>query len=524
MHIRIIALWIGALALVLVVFSAQLLAPGETIQTSGVGNATILLSADHAMVAFPGACLNVSWQVEQIQAVYINGKPTIGRGAQSICVTETQMPDLRVIFKDGTRADYRLDVMFLTEQLSTWLLVGAWVLFALFCALLAISRPKVSAPSGPLVAPGTAGARRSPIGTIFALIGVLSLTILLTLVLLELGLRFYFTQFGTDGDRAAYVESRAEIQAHQTNTILLPFVETGLSPNIPGQNSLGYRGDEIQVPKPEGTYRIVVLGDSSTYGVFVGYDQTYAAQLQQILRSDGYPNVEVINGGVTGYTSWNILVDLALRIPVLEPDLVIFYEASNDVLTREVPPDCYNALSPFLGLDPRHILRGTPDELSPFTLYRFAAIQLGWMANPALNADDELPSAVSCGGQGGTDIAQNLAANSPTYLARNEREMAAIEQGNHVRMMFMTWAYDHNNTYEPPYWAPAVDENNEVTRQVAIETGSLLFDYAAVAPTTDDRYWNDADHMNVQGEHQLAQALADFLIAQTVIPKPGATS
>ncbi len=83
---------------------------------------------------------------------------------------------------------------------------------------------------------------------------------------------------------------------------------------------------EVQVPKPDGVYRIVAMGGSSTYGTPNPYDETYPYYLQQVLRDDyGETNVEVVNDGVPGYTSWHNLVDLSTRVLTLDPDLVILY-------------------------------------------------------------------------------------------------------------------------------------------------------------------------------------------------------
>jgi hypothetical protein len=101
-------------------------------------------------------------------------------------------------------------------------------------------------------------------------------------------------------------------------------------------NSLGYRNDEFPLEKPNGVFRIVALGGSSTYDVSIkDNDKTFTAQLERMLREEyGYQNVQVINAGVPGYNSWEILVNLEFRVLDLDPDLVIIYEGTNDVHAR----------------------------------------------------------------------------------------------------------------------------------------------------------------------------------------------
>jgi lysophospholipase L1-like esterase len=338
----------------------------------------------------------------------------------------------------------------------------------------------------------------------------------------ELALRVYLTNFGSEDDKIAYLYTRAEINKHKrSDEISLPFVQYGLSPDVLGDNALGYRGDEIQVPKPPGVYRIVVMGDSTTYGSYSPYDQTFPAYLQQVLRdTDGYRQVEVVNGGVTSYTSWNTLVNLALRVVELQPDLVIVYEGGNDVHVREVSPECYSAPTPYLGLDPIHTAYLERAELSPFALYRLIAVQLGWIQNPAQFINSLFDVKMPCIPPADVDtLTHNVETNHPTYFERNVRDMIGIAQMSGVRIMFSTWAYNPNDSNLKPYWRTAVAEHNAITARVAQENGVLFLDYAAAAPT-DNQFWNDGMHLTIQGNLGQAQIFAQFLDAQGVIPKP----
>lgn len=98
-------------------------------------------------------------------------------------------------------------------------------------------------------------------------------------------------------------------------------------------NSLGFRGPEVVTPKPAGTFRILCLGGSSTYGHGpTSNDTTWPARLQAYL-SQAKPDalIEVVNGGCQGYSSFESLANLAFRGLPLQPDLVVVYHTINDM-------------------------------------------------------------------------------------------------------------------------------------------------------------------------------------------------
>ncbi len=98
-------------------------------------------------------------------------------------------------------------------------------------------------------------------------------------------------------------------------------------------NSQGLRSPEVPLDKPSGTFRILVLGDSWTFGVCVPQDETYPAHLQRIL-SERLPerSVEVINSGVSGYETYNESVYFKREGYKFQPDLVLIgYYPVNDI-------------------------------------------------------------------------------------------------------------------------------------------------------------------------------------------------
>jgi len=98
-------------------------------------------------------------------------------------------------------------------------------------------------------------------------------------------------------------------------------------------NALGFRGRETTREKPPGVFRIVTLGGSSVYGQSESKDEAvWSARLEEILRVERPGSrIEVINAGAPGYSSFEMLVQLEMRVVDLAPDVVVVYEAVNDM-------------------------------------------------------------------------------------------------------------------------------------------------------------------------------------------------
>ena len=96
-------------------------------------------------------------------------------------------------------------------------------------------------------------------------------------------------------------------------------------------NSLGLRSPEVS-PKKNKEFRILSLGESTTFGLGVPGSETYSALLQKLLQKTTSRPVTVINAGISAYSSFQSLKYLELQGLKLQPDLVLFYHEVNDYL------------------------------------------------------------------------------------------------------------------------------------------------------------------------------------------------
>ena len=95
-------------------------------------------------------------------------------------------------------------------------------------------------------------------------------------------------------------------------------------------NSLGLKDKEIALEKPEGVFRVLVVGDSYVEGWGVAQEEGFVKVAERILNWQG-KKVEVINAGVSSYSPILELEYLRASGLVLEPDLVIMMVDPNDM-------------------------------------------------------------------------------------------------------------------------------------------------------------------------------------------------
>jgi len=96
-------------------------------------------------------------------------------------------------------------------------------------------------------------------------------------------------------------------------------------------NSAGFRGPEITIEKQEGTYRILMLGDSELFSMLLPEEDNLSRQLEKLLNEkSGGLKFEVVNTGVEGYNTYQefeVLKDKGLKYA---PDLVVLNYVLND--------------------------------------------------------------------------------------------------------------------------------------------------------------------------------------------------
>ncbi|MGH7287909.1 MAG: SGNH/GDSL hydrolase family protein [Myxococcota bacterium] len=187
-------------------------------------------------------------------------------------------------------------------------------------------------------------------------------TYVLAPLALEAG-SYLFGSFPVAPDPLLTIEHEQFGQDRVYDPLLFWSLKPGLQLRGLTTNSLGLRGPEV--PSKGDEFRILSLGESTTYGAKVRYEESYSVLLERRLKHVHEKPLRVINAGVSGYTIFQGYQYLVHRGVELEPDVVLTYFGFNDFL-----PVAYTAArdaragESSLGLDDRELfeLRQQPRE------------------------------------------------------------------------------------------------------------------------------------------------------------------
>lgn len=111
-------------------------------------------------------------------------------------------------------------------------------------------------------------------------------------------------------------------------------------------NNWGFRHlNQISIPKPSNTLRILFLGGSTTFGEVPEFNETFSAILQEQLNDTllsinrTFSHVECINAGLGAATSAELLTQYLFKCKYLNPDVVVLHTGINDALTTAALPN-----------------------------------------------------------------------------------------------------------------------------------------------------------------------------------------
>ena len=370
---------------------------------------------------------------------------------------------------------------------------------------------------------------------IFLVLGLLVLCSVVT----EIGIRFYFSDIASKPAfaRQLYLNYatagmvKSQFKNHEFQYSPHPYLGYYPSPGYKNRNnihnSLGFRGEEIVLPKPTSEYRIVCIGGSTTYTNGVGdYKKTYPYLMGQKLRDMGYTNVNVVNAGVGNADTWYSLINLEFRVLDLDPDMVIIYHGDNDIESRMVYP-----FSAYRGDNTGRVatlLESVPEEgiLRKSVLIRilFYALHIPITNYGALHqlypartyvygeVINHIRSDTYQGIFLNMDEMDLLKNNPPIYTERNVNNMIAVSKANGVKIILSSFGFAPlTKETSSRLYRKAIEETNQIMQDLAVGNQIPFFDFEGTMPKEKEYWIKDGMHVNEKGVKIKADLFADFV-------------
>lgn len=310
--------------------------------------------------------------------------------------------------------------------------------------------------------------------------------------------------------RDGQVDDAPPVQAH-------PYRLYTRTPGYAGQfNSLGYRNAEFDIAKPVGTLRIVCLGGSTTdmHPYQPVRDSTWPARLERrLLLALGRP-VQVINAGLPGATSAELLSAYVHQHRLLRADWVIWHEGGNDVIPALYPgyrADYTHYRAPGVGPRPR------PFERSLLASQLFKVVYAIWL-NSTPVAVAQQPAALAA--ISADSALARVRRVPPAGLGRNLDAFLRYTRADSARVLVVPFIQasagriDRTPGFEGKGQAltEGLALNRGLMQRIAQQHGAA---WADLPPDLiPDSSYMDNCHPTARGEALKAEAIATALLAQ----------
>ena len=275
-------------------------------------------------------------------------------------------------------------------------------------------------------------------------------------------------------------------------------------------NSKGYREREFSAEKNPDVTRIICVGNSCTFGWKVNLDQTYPKILEKLLNQNLIqPKFEVINAGMTGYSTFQGVRFLKREILDFHPDIIIFSYGWNDMWPAEredkdqkFPPQW------ILNLD---------DFLSRSRFYSFLKFEIMSLLKSKKQSQDE----------------KKIVYRVPIEdYQENVKELARIAQGAGIKVFFLSIPVSSAKVFLGPGKTskPHIANKyyNTALREITSEIGVPLIDVALLFEDRGDLYDNGREefiHYNARGHQEIADAIYQYFQGQGIAQRgnPGSS-
>ena len=315
-----------------------------------------------------------------------------------------------------------------------------------------------------------------------------------------------------------------------------PFLQIQPMPKDPktNTNQWGFRGEEITKKKPEGVYRIFVVGGSTVFCDRVAFEDSHVRILEKKLRN-AYPenDIQVQNVGMHWHTTLHSLIKIATILPEFNPDLIILYHAIND-LSRSFPnkrftfrpyqSDYSHYFGPLSGIINAYLSQDFPVNLALLRVVRqkyFSHLSRCWFSDIRRPKKfEEYPNtswkSIPSFERNLRNIVQIAKAMNIDLILASQPFLFRKDLTNADKEKLIMWNHMLSENRKKPTMesmAMGMNRYNGISRTIAEEHGVPFCDLETRVPKTFE-YFLDGVHYTAAGNRIIGESLAEFVINQ----------
>ena len=281
-------------------------------------------------------------------------------------------------------------------------------------------------------------------------------------------------------------------------------------------DSLGLRGDELRSTLTAEEYRVLVIGDSCTFGKGVVEADSWPRQFERQLaeRMPAGQRVIVANAGVNGYSPQHYLEVLRRRAGELKPNLIVIGYNINDF------PNQTKAVDEIVHQGKGNLRAAIPYDLRNF-LGRFAVFR--WMRATyyVMNRERDYAAAEAM-----AKSVKNQAERDPVRVAREIKRLGELSEAARAagaNLCVFLFPYE-SQVYLEKYDKGAIDWLSDLCAQHSIPFVSLIEEFRARAreqqPPRQLFLRGDRYHPNTDGYALVATRIRLLVEEHGWLPKP----
>lgn len=272
--------------------------------------------------------------------------------------------------------------------------------------------------------------------------------------------------------------------------------------NLRAFNNLGFVGEDFQYARKHGQVRIAAIGGSTTVSGYPGLMESWMNG-QEGTDSEKY---EVLNFGMTYWTSAHSVVNFILNVVAFKPDYVIIHQAWNDEKPRNSPPEYFRT-------DYSHALMYYHEPeiydkilLRASLLYRYVKLKYfdptpDWALLGTSTAIEQRPT---------TNLDYSNLDELIPYT-RNIQTIMREAAANDIKVVLTTMPYSTDPDIRFAYSALHIKQCNELLRKM--KSNNVIFvDLDSMMTGRMNSMFKDLGHLQPEGRQFKAEQIGNAIL------------